>query len=298
MSELDIQEAKSRRYVDQYIDKYDREKKIRKYESELGEVQDEMNSFMGANSKSFRIVDGVMQSAAVKTGLYSVVAGGTTDALRTVNNKVADSIGWALEKGGAANLRMRGVPKERAENSIRYAFEPIIENMKLMDKYVPQVDYQTNVNVTDEQTGEVLSRPSYWETVPRSMVQFFTLYGPALSVLRTQGAGVIAGDIGAGAVADMMAFENKQGTLSDFARYSGFDNELTQFLSGELSDNEFTASLKAATEGAGIGLAFGLLQAGYRGIKSAVNAGNKYSPPTRVKDFVVPDELLQPEVKP
>ena len=66
----------------------------------------------------------------------------------------------------------------------------------------------------------------------------------------------MASDIYAGTVADMWAFENKEGTFSDLARDLGIENQATQFLSGELSDNEFEASLKAGMEGAMIGGAF------------------------------------------
>jgi hypothetical protein len=98
--------------------------------------------------------------------------------------------------------------------------------------------------------------------VARGITTFLTLYGPATQML---GGGGVVGEMAAGALADMLAFENKTGTLSDAARALGFDNELTRALSGELADDEWEASLRAAVEGAGLGA----LAPAYRALRRA-----------------------------
>jgi hypothetical protein len=119
----------------------------------------------------------------------------------------------------------------------------------------------------DLPSGRMLPEGPRQEGLPggmaRGLTTFLTLYGPAVASL---GGSTILGEMGAGAFADMMAFENKTGTLADVARGLGIDNLLTQSLSGELADDEFDASLRAAVEGAGLGL----LAPVFRGVRAGL----------------------------
>jgi hypothetical protein len=123
--------------------------------------------------------------------------------------------------------------------------------------------------------GRLLPAGPEQETLPggfaRGLTTFMTLYGPTASAIGGSG---FLGEMAAGAFADMMAFENKTGTLSDALRGLGIDNLLTQSLSGELADDEWDASLRAALEGAGLGL----LAPVFRGLRAGLQRWPEFAP--------------------
>jgi hypothetical protein len=114
----------------------------------------------------------------------------------------------------------------------------------------------------------------------RGLASFLMLYGPASAAL---GGTTFAGALAAGALADIMAFENKKGTISDLLREYVADNAATQFLSGELSENEWEASLKAGLEGAALGVAYPAIRGLMRAVKANPEMGK-----------VLIDRLMQP----
>jgi hypothetical protein len=114
----------------------------------------------------------------------------------------------------------------------------------------------------------------------RGLASFLMLYGPASAML---GGTTFAGSLAAGAMADIMAFENKKGTISDILREYVADNAATQFLSGELSEDEWEASLKAGLEGAALGVAYPAIKGLMRAVKANPEMGK-----------VLIDRLMQP----
>jgi len=106
------------------------------------------------------------------------------------------------------------------------------------------------------------------------VTRFMAVNGAALGVLGGGQAIGFMGHMAAGAFADVMAFENKEGTLSDVLRAVGLDNQYTQYLSGQLSENEWEASAKAALEGA----ALGALVPVYRAVRAGLIRWPEYAP--------------------
>lgn len=207
----------------------------------------------------------------------SVLVGGVADALQSTGEKVA-AVGGAMAGQQEKQIQLEsGASKEAAGKAGEAAAGMVQEELTPALPMIPRVT---------ETVGE---------DIARSMVSFFTLYGPVFKGLQAAGfagkaitsgdalttAAKIQGhfrnawaqmpaDIGAGLVGDIFAFENKEGTFADFARALGMENQLTQFLSGQQSDSEWEASLKAGLEGAGLGVLFNLLGPVYHSLKLGI----------------------------
>ncbi len=210
----------------------------------------------------------------------SVLMGGVRDGVVTGSTKVADSIGWGFEKVmspilDAVGQDVFGMSKQQTFEMGRDFGGDVQRATKDVKKGIETKLPEVPLMNAPPEPGEEPSLAYTTETLGRSMVQFYTFYGPVLKAMPI-GASALRGDITAGAVADMLAFENKTGTFSDFARELGFDNALTQWLSGLLSDNEFDASLKAGLEGAALGGMFWIVGKTFR----ALRAGYKQYKPT------------------
>ena len=242
MSDQDLTRYEQRReaQADQTVDRIRRQNRIRELEAEQQRLTDAMED-SGPMAYAGQAIKSVGKTA------FSVVGGGIRDAAVSMNKKGADAIGWGMEKQAKALYAVLGFKPEQGDAMAAELGEKTADTLNVAEG-IPEVPM--GVDPEESPIGALV------ETGARSMVQFFALYGPALKMIKTTGSGRLASDIYAGAAADMLAFENKEGTFSDFARELGFENEVTQFLSGELSDNEFDASLKAALEGAGLGASF------------------------------------------
>ena len=265
-ADVTLMAAGKRREIEQYLERRRREKRIEQYEAERAELEKSaQDNFLYQQPGIMRGIDGALNTTVAKR-FYGTVAGGVRDGVVMANQKIADSVGWWAENQNRSWFQLM-YGKEAGSQVAEKTGQAISDRVNVASD-LPEVPYQTEVTETDA-SGQEFTRPSYTESLPRGMIQFGTVYAPALGFMRLRGAGPFTGDIAAGALADMLAFENKTGTLSDLARAHGFDNELTQYLSGELSDNEFDASLKAALEGAGLGAGFGAISLGYQGLKKA-----------------------------
>lgn len=184
------------------------------------------------------------QGEYVGRGLANIakgVLGGPVDAVDSVIRKV----------GGGANAAIEALTGSTTGRAGPYGQG---------EKVFP--DLESGRVLPDVPIGEEFALPA---GIGRGISTFMTLYAPMVRALSVAGEVGWAGSMAAGAFADMMAFENKTGTLSDVLRGLGLDNQFTQALSGELAEDEWEASLRAAVEGAGLGMlspAFKVLRAG------------------------------------
>ena len=250
MSEQDLTHYQQRRerMADRTVARARRRQHIRALEAEHQEVLNDIEDSgpMANAGQAFK---------SLGSAAWSVGAGGIRDAVVSMNKKAADAVGWGMEKTAKSLYPVLGFKPQQADAMAKELGEATADTLNVAEG-IPEVPMVVDA---EDSPGAAMV-----ETGARSMVQFFALYGPALKMVKTTGQGRLASDIYAGAAADMLAFENKEGTFSDFARELGFDNEVTQFLSGELSDNEFDASLKAALEGAGLGASFFMIGKTYK----------------------------------
>lgn len=140
-----------------------------------------------------------------------------------------------------------------------------------------------------------------------SATQFFTTFIPALKGARVIGGGIkgttalantvknAIGSGGAGAVADLTAFNPYEARLSNWAKDSGIpglDNQITQYLAADEGDSELEGRLKQTLEGYLVGKAVGgVIDAvkAFKNLKGAVKK-EQLKPVTKVASKAVTSE--------
>ena len=179
-------------------------------------------------------MEGYRRMARTVGNVAAGIAGGPVDAVDMAARKVGEVAN--------AGLRKLTGPRQGFAPSVPWTEPPKAPGFAGLDggRVLPEVP------MPDE--GSIPGG------LARGISTFVSLYGPLASMMGGAGATPLWGSMTAGAFADMLAFENRQGTLSDVLRMVGLDNAFTQALSGELAEDEWEASLKAALEGAGLGL--------------------------------------------
>ncbi len=136
---------------------------------------------------------------------------------------------------------------------------------------IGQADREQRIDSSMDNVENPIDKPdSLAGGLISGIAQFMSIGGPVAGVMKKAGAGAVKRGLVSGASADVAAFDPEDGNLSNMLveigeenpDHAGLNNEFIRWLSVDDNDSDFEGRLKAALEGAGIGLAFeGVLKA-------------------------------------